>query len=121
MTKQYKIHSLSTDSYNYLIICLSYESIFSYIDQLVQELKNRGCNDCSILIDQLLISGNGRNRFLSLELSDGNLNFNSAKNVDAAQYYHQLTSNELRIDPKILDHSILTKRQISLISRGCTI
>lgn len=117
----YKIYNLSSGSYDCLVVCLSYESIFSYIDILQSELNSKGIRDANVLIDQLLIAGNGKNRFLSLKMENGNLVYTSAKNVEADHYYHQLTSSELKRNKVLLDNSILSPKQISMISRGCVI
>jgi len=121
LTNNYKIFVLSSDNYACLVVCLSYESIFNYIGELQAELKAKNILNGKILIDQLLISGNGRNRFLTLEIENGDLIYTSAQNVNAEHYYHQLTSSELKRNQKLLENSILTPIQISMISRGCVI
>lgn len=121
MINYYKIYNLSSGSYDCFVICLSYESIFSYIDILQNELNSKGIHNGNILIDQLLIAGNGKNRFLSLKIKNGNFVYTSAKNVTVCHYYHQLTSSELKRNKTLLNNSILSLKQISMISRGCVI
>jgi len=121
MTNYYKIYTLSSGSYSCLVVCLSYESIFSYINALQNDLKHKGIENANILIDQLLISGNGKNRFLSIMFENGAFVHASAKNVETDQYYHQLTSSELKRNRRLLENSILTPKQISMISRGCVV
>ena len=121
MTNYYKLYNLSSSNYACLVVCLSYESIFSYIEELQAELEAKDIQKGAVLIDQLLISGNGKNRFLSIELENGKFSYTTAKNVDVEQYYHQLTSSELMRNQALLKNSILTPRQISMISRGCAI
>lgn len=117
----YKIYNLSSGSYDCFVVCLSYESIFSYIDILQKELNHKGILNGNILIDQLLIAGNDKNRFLSIDIENGNFVYTSSKNVEADHYYHQLTSSELKRNQTLLYHSILSPRQISMILRGCVI
>jgi len=121
MIEYYKIYYLSSGNYDCLIICLSYESIFNYIDDLQNDLRNKEIINGNILIDQLLISGNGKNRFLSIKIKDGLFDLTSANNIEADQYYHQLTSFELKRNKFLLDHSILSSKQISMILGGCII
>ena len=121
MIEYYKIYYLSSGSYDCLIICLSYESIFNYIDDLQNDLCIKGIINGNILIDQLLISGNGKNRFLSIKIKNGFFDLTSANNVEADHYYHQLTSFELKRDKALLDHSILSSKQIAMILGGCII
>jgi hypothetical protein len=113
----YVIHS---KEYNYFIICLSYESILNYINDIEKEIGENK-DKKTILIDQLLVTGNGRNRFLSVDICDGKIDFTSAKNVDAKQYYHQLTCSELKRNKDILKYCILTDRQVNMILEGLVI
>lgn len=117
----YKTYYLSSGSYDCLVVCLSYESIFSYIDTMQSEFRNSGIQKGKVLIDQLLIAGNGRNRFLSIDIDNSNFILTSAKNVEADRFYHQLTSSELNKNIKLLENSILSSKQISMIARGCVI
>jgi hypothetical protein len=121
LTNYYKMYILSSGNYACLVVCLSYESMFSYIEELQAELGAKGIKKGEILIDQLLISGNGKNRFLSIEVENGYFLYTTAKNVIVDQYYHQLTSSELMRNQVLLENSILTPKQISMISRGCAI
>lgn len=121
MTNYYKILYLTAGTYNCLVVCLSYKSIFNYFDNLQNELKSNGIFDANILIDQLLISGNNNNRFLSILLSKGEFVYTSAKNVKPGFYYNQLTSNVFTCDQMILQNSILTNKEVSSISKGNTI
>lgn len=121
MVNYYKIYYLSSGSYDCLVVCLSYESIFSYINMLQNELSSKGIYNGNILIDQLLITGNRINRFLSIKVEDGNFVYTSAQNVEADHYYHQLTSSELKRNKTLLNNSILSPKQISMLSRGCVI
>lgn len=117
----YKIYSLSASNYSCLVVCLSYESVFSFIDMLQDELNDTGIHNGDILIDQLLITGNSKNRFLSITIENGNFLYTSAKNIEVDHYYHQLTSTELQGNQTILNSSILSPKQISMITRGCVV
>jgi hypothetical protein len=75
----------------------------------------------NILIDQLLITGNNNNRFLSLNIKNGSFDFSTASNVEADFLYHQLTSSELKKNRPLLDNSILSSKQKSLIRSGCVV
>ena len=117
----YKTHYLSSGNYDCLVTCLSYESVFTFIDNLKNEFYDKKLQNGNILIDQLLITGNGKNRFLELNINDGDFVLTSAKNVNADHFYRQLTSSELKKNKSLLDHSILSSRQISMVLRGCVI
>ena len=118
MNKFFKIYTLNADLYDCMVICLSYESIFSYIDALQKAISNNGVKDGTILIDQLLISGNGKNRFLTIKYSNGSFDLTSAQNIEADIKYRQITSCELKNNESLLENSILSNSQISLIKKG---
>lgn len=96
LSNHYKLHILSSGDYECLVVCLSYESIFSYMNELKADMRKHNIKKGNILFDQLLICGNGKNRFLSVEIEDGDILQATAKNVVADQYYHELTASELR-------------------------
>lgn len=114
----YKICVLPSDHYACLITCLTYESILNYVEMVQSDLVKEGIYYGIILIDQLLVTGNGKNRFLALRLKDGKLMFDTAINVVADVYYRLLTSNALRTNPMSLKNSILTQEQKSKILSG---
>lgn len=121
MNKFFKIYTLNADLYDCMVICLTCESIFSYIDALQKAISDTGVKEGTILIDQLLISGNGENRFLTINYSNGLFDLTSAQNVEADIKYRQITSCELKNNELLLENSILTTEQISLIKKGCVI
>ncbi|MDR1689738.1 MAG: type II toxin-antitoxin system RnlB family antitoxin [Clostridiales bacterium] len=121
LTKHYKIYNFSFGSYDCLIICLSYESLVDLLDGLKAELNARNVDNGNILIDQLLIAGNGKNRFLNIVFKEGDFILSTAKNVDADYYYHQITASEFKRNPAVLENSILSSRQVALISKGSVI
>lgn len=119
--KYYKsYYVIQSKEYNYFIICLSYESILNYINDIENEIGENK-DKRTILIDQLLVSGNGKNRFLSVNICNGKIDLVSAKNVDAKPYYHQLTCSELRKNKDVLKYCILTDSQVNMILEGLVI
>ena len=121
----YKIYHLSSGDYIFFIICLSYESLTTYINELQckindTEIKN-GQVSGQVLIDQLMISNNGKNRFLSLNFKEGQFDFSSAQNVNADYCYRYLTSFELKKNVAMLKNSILSSEQIAMIEDGFVI
>lgn len=116
---KFELICYSTGQYQGQVICLSYESIHSYIHIIENELLKKNIHRANILIDQLLITGNNKNRFLSIEFDNGNLLFSTAININADDIYRQFTISHLKKRKDILTNSILTPQQISLIERGC--
>ena len=93
-----------------LIICLSSESILSYINKIEDELALDG-KDERILIDQLFLTGNGANRFLSCEFSKGKMDFEKAKNIAPEQCIRKETIDWLHDHYSYVENSILTEEQ----------
>lgn len=119
MNNNFKIFYLSSGQFSCQVLCLSYESIYSYINNIQTELKNRNIFNANILIDQLLITGNSQNRFLSIKFIDGNFCFNDAFNVVPEVIHRQFTASFLRQQQNLLKSSILTEREISILKKGC--
>lgn len=114
----FKLICFSNGYFQSQIICLSYESIYSYSHIIEQELQKQNIGNAKILIDQLLITGNTNNRFISIEFVDGNLIFPTAVPIKADSIYHQFTTDYLKKRKDILKNSILSSYQIALIEKG---
>jgi hypothetical protein len=115
--KYYELYKLDKDQYNYFLLCLTYESILNYLDILKNDpfLQNsRG----KLLIDQLLVAGNGKNRFISCDYSFGKIILSTATNVKPDIKYKDLTIKLLQQNFELLKSSILSDRQRDLIMDG---
>ena len=111
----YLLHQLNDAQYDYLVLCLTYESILNYLDQLESDLQNkRG----KLLVDQLLVTGNGRNRFIACDFRDGEIILSTAKNIKPDNIYKELTTKLLQQNSKMLKCSILSDHQRELILEG---
>jgi len=66
-SKLYKIFFLSTEACKCFVVCLSYESLFEYLNELQGVIASNDILDGKMLVDQLLVSGNAANRFLSID------------------------------------------------------
>lgn len=69
---EYTILRTNKEDYDRLVLCLSSESLFEYIEKIEQTLAEDNL-DRKVLIDQLFITGNGTNRFMSIFFLMGNL------------------------------------------------
>lgn len=115
----YKTYYLDDDIYSCLVICLSYASLYTYLDTLCMELKSHGIITARLLLDQLLITGNNKNRFLAVEYSNGKILPQSASNVSSVCVkYRQITVNELQKRKANLRNSVLSQDEIKLIEDG---
>lgn len=107
---EYIMINTHVDGYDRLVLCLSFESLLSYIrkieDMIAVETKEE-----RILIDQLLITGNGTNRFMSCKFSNGRLDFQTAQIVTPAEFFRRETIEWLHDNYAYVENSILTEEQ----------
>lgn len=113
----YLLHQLNDAQYDYLVLCLTYESMLNYLDQLEsdQQLQNKSGK---LLVDQLLVTGNGRNRFIGCDFRDGEIILSTAKNIKPDNIYKDLTIKLLQQNSGMLKCSILSDHQRELIMEG---
>ncbi len=105
--KEYIIREAHTDEFEIYIVCLSFESIANYLEKISQEELIQTSKG-KILIDQLLITGNGKNRFLLCEFDNGNIIVDSSENVEPDDSYKEKTIKLLNKNKDIIENSILT-------------
>jgi hypothetical protein len=113
----YILYKLNNSQYDYLLLCLTYESILNYLDQLENDqlLRNRSGK---LLVDQLLVTGNGRNRFIACDFRNGEIILSTANNVASDNKYKVLTMKLLQQNYDLLKCSILSDHQRELILEG---
>ena len=83
---EYIIFDVNVDDYDRCVLCLSFKSLLSYIKEIEAELAEE-MKEGRILIDQLLVTGNEANRFVSCVFSNGRLDFKTAQNVTPAEFF----------------------------------
>lgn len=116
-----KIIRIDEDCIGWYVIGLTYKSILEYFPTIQLEVGKDAFYTGSILIDQLLSAGNGKNRFIQCAIKEGKIDLTTAKNIVPQELFKKITSEELRRNRKVLDNSILTERQRLLIIQGCSI
>jgi hypothetical protein len=116
----FKLFNLSDNKYKYILICVSYESIVNYLDEIECSIKDSSKNGV-ILIDQLLVTGNIKNRFVACDFVYGKLNLSTARNVEPNIKIKKFSTTFFKNNPNFIDNSILPKYQRQLIKEGCVI
>jgi len=101
----------------YYLICIDPDSILNYLDELRQEPLLRS-NAGELIVDQLLVTGNGRNRFLACQFSCGEIMLHTAKKIDSEDFYRRISVEALQQNINLLDYSILTEDQVEAIRQG---
>lgn len=107
---EYIIFNTNVDGYDRYVLCLSFESLLSYIRK-IEIVLAEGKREEKILIDQLLITGNGTNRFMSCVFSDGRLDFKTAQIVIPSKFFRKETVEWLHDNYSYVENSILTEEQ----------
>ena len=107
---EYIIFNTNVDGYDRYVLCLSFESLLSYIRK-IEIVLAEGKREEKILIDQLLITGNGTNRFMSCVFSDGRLDFRTVQIVIPSEFFRKETVEWLHDNYSYVENSILTEEQ----------
>lgn len=102
---EYKIIKTNVEGYDRLVLCLTFESLLTYIKKIECSLSGTDTDE-TILIDQLLITGDGANRFMSCLFKNGKLDFRTAHTVIPAEYYRK----------KLLNFSMIIIVMLSILS-----
>jgi len=113
----YSLYQLNNDQYDYLLLCLTYESILNYLNQLENDQLIQN-HSGKLLIDQLLVTGNGKNRFIACEFKNGEIILSTAINVTPENKYKNLSIRLLQQNYGLLKYSILSDNQRELILAG---
>ncbi len=112
--KEYAIYQLENKEYDGFLLCLTYESILNYLKSIENEVMISESTGI-LLVDQLLITGNGRNRFIVCPFDHGTINIDAAESVSPKECYRKLSIQLLRQNYACLENSILTDQQRSKI------
>lgn len=96
---------------------MDYNSILNYLDEIESE-HLVGSHEGELIIDQLLVAGNGKNRFISCKFSCGKIELETAKNIEGLFEYKKITTEFLKQYYTNLKYSILTDSQLKMIREG---
>ena len=107
---EYKIIKTNVEDYDRFVLCLTFESPLTYVKEIECSLSGAE-KDETILIDQLLVTGDGANRFMSCLFKNGKLDFRTAHAVTPAEYYREKTVEFLHDNYCYVENSILTEAQ----------
>ena len=111
----YLLSKLNSDQY--YLLCMDYNGILTYLDAVEIEPLIKS-NEGDLIIDQLLVAGNSKNRFITCKFSHGKVKLETATSVSGTEEYRRVSSKLLRKHLDLLKHSILTDSQLELIRQG---
>lgn len=118
----FNIYINSNGAYNAVVILKTSEAPFEILDNIAEHLIKNNFSG-SIIIDQLLHSGNNSERFIAgtfdgKKFDDTSFRFEKLKKQSPERKY---MCNYLRSDNDLIDFSILTNEQKNLIKHGYNI
>lgn len=111
------IESVDFCGYDRFLLCLTFESIVNYLAEIESAPEIEKCSG-KILIDQLLVTGDGDNRFISCSFLNGKLDFSTAQVVTPDGRFRSITIDRLQKNYVYVEHSILTEYQRDCIRKG---
>lgn len=108
--KTFVIKETNTGGYDRFFLWLSFESLLDNLDSIEKD-SNMVNSSGRILIDQLLITGAGDNRFICCDFKNGKVDFKTAHIVSPAESFRKETIQWLHNNYGYVEHSILTESQ----------
>ncbi|MBQ6160038.1 MAG: type II toxin-antitoxin system RnlB family antitoxin [Oscillospiraceae bacterium] len=116
----YFIKELKTEGYDSFLLWLSSESLIDNIHSIEQS-PNISNASGKMLIDQLLLTGNGDNRFISCDYHNGKLDLRSVSVAFPTDFFRKETMKWLHDHYDYLSCSILTETLQQKIRDGVDI
>lgn len=117
--KKYLVIKLDDQTeFNYLVISLTYESILSFIDELLKEIDG----DSNILFDTLLTNAEKTNRYVKVSVINGKIDRTKFKNVDSSlisQNIVNLSCKYFFSNKSVLNNGVLTTSQKEKFFNKC--
>lgn len=111
------IEKVNFCGYNRFLLCLTFESIMNYISE-IESSPEMVTSSGKVLIDQLLVTGDGDNRFISCSFINGKLDMSTAMTVIPDRRFRNITIERLHDNYVYVEHSILTEHQRDCIKKG---
>ena len=109
-------------SYTVIVVTKTSDSPFDFLTSISEVLASQNVNGL-VLIDELLHSGNGEERFIEAKFEDGSFDMTSFRfvNIPKNSRYRAVACDWLREDLERLEYSDLTSIQRKMIIKGLVI
>lgn len=113
----YILKQTMRQDYDLFLFCLTTESFFDYLCCIENEPAIKD-SEGVLLIDQLLVTGDAENRYISCAYNHGHIELNTARYTVPDNYYKNLAADILQNNKNIVESSILTSHQKEYILTG---
>lgn len=107
---EYIIKNIDKEGYDRFLLWLSFESFIDHLSS-IEKSPNMFNVSGKILIDQLFLTGNSDNRFISCDFKDGKLDLKTARVVYPVDFFRKETVDWLHNNYSYVENSILTEVQ----------
>lgn len=111
------IEKIDFCGYNRFLLCLTFKSVVNYLSEIESAPEMVTCSG-KVLIDQLMVTGDGDNRFISCNYLNGKLDMTTAQIVIPDDRFRSITIERLHENYIYVEHSILTEHQRECIKKG---
>lgn len=111
------IENLINEQYDKFLLCLTFESIINYLNDIESSDEISGKSG-KLIIDQLLVTGNGKNRFICCNFHDGKIDISSTKNANPSDNIKRESVRLLKEYSECCRYSILTEDERQCIEKG---
>ena len=111
------IEPLNNEIYDKFLLCLTFESIVNYINDIENSPEIVG-HSGKLIIDQLLVTGNGSNRFICCSYKKGKIDIDSTRTVCPSDAIKAISIRLLNDNSHRCKYSILTDYQRECIEKG---
>lgn len=121
--ENYEVLKIEHSEYAYMVFSESYETPFSYLDKICNELKNYNMLKCKVIFDMLLSMGNTSERFVEA-IFDGECFIDATfkyKDIDKKNELRKISTEFFGQKSNILEYSILNSVQKKMINKGIVI
>lgn len=101
-----------TKDFDFLLLNLSYESPTEYLDEILKLISSY--NQLNVIFDNMLINGDGFNRYTSGKILNNKLDLSSFKIVEAKNLPSEvknLVYTYFKNNPEKLDQGVLSDKQ----------
>lgn len=117
---KFEILKVNDFKYNSLIVTNSFDTPFSNLKEIANELLSRGIHSGYVIFDLLLITGNTNDRFVEAEVCEGEFIDETFKNIEISKKsdLRYITMNLLKNEMLVLEASMLNNAQKMLIRSG---
>lgn len=122
--KIYKIIKLENNNeYKFAIVSASYETPFSCLNEISNELSMYNPSKYKILFDLLLNMGNSSDRFIEAFFDGKELSKTSFKTIslNKRSELRKITTNYFKENLYMLDNSVLSSIQKKMLGKGLVI